>query len=275
MRKLLTSVLAILMACVFLLPSLSFAEIENGEGIVTVVDHSPEEILADALGEDCQPSVPEGMEKTVFEIDDRITVTKTSAFPYCAVAYMVVKGECGCEWFCTGFMVNRDRLLTAAHCLVCTDHSKWAKNITFYFGYKNRRTYVYKYTGGWSAYVGNVFRGKEYTTENDYGCIRFAKNVGDRVGWFGTHWNMSDGDIASTRLYVAGYRDGELKYDSGYVDETEKQYIRYRMDTVPGESGGPIFTGDYYAVGIHISGGTSSNVGYRLIQTVKSDLDGL
>ena len=97
----------------------------------------------------------------------------------------------------------------------------------------------------------------------------------DKVGWLGSYWGMSDSQIANQFLYVAGYRDGVLKYDYGFADAKSSQHIKYRMDTQPGNSGGPVFTRDYYAIGINIAENDSYNTGYRLTTTVKGDLDGL
>ena len=282
---------AIFLAALMILSSLTVyapAELageEGGEGEVLVLEHTEEEILpalelkpAEPFNPDpeTEPELPEEPEeRTVFDMDNRVTVKNTGEYPYSAIAYMVVKGKCGCGWTGSGFMVDRNKLLTAAHCLVCSKHSEWAKSITFYFGFRNKSSYRYKYNGKWTAYAGNLFRDREYSVDWDYGCVKLYKNVGDKVGWLGSYWGMSDSQIANQFLYVAGYRDGVLKYDYGFADAKSSQHIKYRMDTQPGNSGGPVFTRDYYAIGINIAENDSHNTGYRLTTTVKGDLDGL
>ena len=96
-----------------------------------------------------------------------------------------------------------------------------------------------------------------------------------KVGWFGTRWGLSDDALDLKFYYLAGYRDGTLKYDAGYVDVLSSQHIKYKMDTQPGYSGGPIYSSDYYAIGINIAENSSYNIGYRLTTTVKKDLDDL
>ncbi len=262
----------LLVLCPF---SICIAEEDEGEGTVVVLDHTDTDIPEEAALSESEPFIPNELEKTVFYPDGRTTVKSPSKFPYCAIAYMSIRGECGCTWTGSGFMVNADRLLTAAHCLVCTKHSKWAKNITFYFGYKNSRNYYYKYSGRWNAYAGNLFRDKEYTTNWDYGCVKLDKKVGNKVGWFGAHWGMSDDSLDMSFLYLAGYRDGVLKYDAGFAEALDSQHIKYKMDTQPGYSGGPVYTSDYYAVGINIAENSSYNIGYRLTTGVRKDLDDL
>ena len=247
---------------------------EDNEGIVNIVDEwkiPPEGFFAD-YSPDQEPFIPENLDRSIIGRDDRVTVNNPSSYPYSAIAYLEVTGKCGCSWTCSGFMVNKDRLLTAAHCLLCTDHSSWAKYIDFYFGYKNSRNYLYRYDGKWTAWAGNIFNNRKYTTDDDYGCVKFYKNVGDTTGWFGAHWDMPKSTMESKYLYVAGYRDSVLRYDSGWIDSVVGNEMYYKMDTVPGNSGGPIFTSDYLAVGINIASGGSANIGYLLTDTVRFNL---
>ena len=270
--------ISLLMAFLLLIPApagLATEADEGGEGTVEFfevpeLDPTAEEVLTET-----EPFIPDGMEKTIFNEDDRITVKNPSKFPYSAIAYLNVTGECGCTWTGTGFMVSKDQMLTAGHCLRCIKHYKWPKKITFYFGYKNARSYLYKYTGRWRIYVGNLYEDREYTTDWDFGCIRFAQNVGDRTGWFGSRYGLSDKQLDMKFMNVAGYRDGVLKYDTGFVEVLSSQHLKYRMDTLPGNSGGPVYDPDYYAVGINIAQNNSYNIGFRLVNFVREQIDAL
>ena len=257
--------------------TLSFAALAEAPGEGEVILFEPGEGVSDVLPEESEsaPFIPESMEKTIFGKDDRVLVNNPSAYPYSAIARLVVTGECGDTWNGTGFMVNKDRMLTASHCLVCTKHGKWAKAITFYFGYKSDKNYLYCYNGRWTAWAGNLFSDKTYSIAGDYGCIRFAKNVGDVTGWLGSRWNLPDSTLSSTYCYYAGYRDGVLRYDSGLPWTLDSEHIGFLMDTQPGNSGGPVFDSSYYAVGIIIAENDSYNVGYRMTNAVKERLDKL
>ena len=261
--------------CALLLMPAAWAE-EDNEGTVIVIDDwtATEDAAPEASTEE-DPFVPDTVDRAVFNADGRVTVFNPAAYPYSAIAYMDIVGTCGDHWSGTGFMVGKNRLLTASHCLVCSDHSAWAKTIDFYFGYKSRRNYLYRYSGRWTAWAGNLFKDRSYTTQNDFGCIRLKKNVGDTTGWLGAYWNRPDSAIESDYLYVAGYRDGMLKYDSGWAKVLDDTHMSYTIDAVAGNSGGPVFTWDNYCVGIHIAESKRFNIGYRLTSAVKRNLDNL
>ena len=248
---------------------------ERNEGTVIVVDDwgAAEDAVSELV--EVEPFVPDSMDRAVFGYDGRITVANPSVYPFSAIAYMEMTGACGDTWTGTGFMVSRDRMLTAGHCLRCATHSAWAKTIDFYFGYKNRKNCLYQYIGQWTGWAGNLFEDRQYSTLNDFGCIKLYKNVGDTVGWLGTYWDMPDYSVESSYLYVAGYRDGMLRYDSGMVRAQDATHLTYNIDAVAGNSGGPIFTSDNYAVGIHIAENDAFNIGYRLTTNVKNHMDGL
>ncbi|MCQ2457313.1 MAG: trypsin-like peptidase domain-containing protein [Clostridia bacterium] len=259
-------ILAVLSLILFILPFAGSAEeAEDNSGEVIIMD---EQTLTGEMspGTEVQPFIPEDVEqdRTIFGYDDRVTVKNPKNYPFSAIAYMEVHAGCGCKWTGSGFMVGEDRLMTAAHCLVCSDHSEWADQITFYFGYKSKNNYACKYNSRWTAYVGNTFPNRSYTADYDYGCVKLEKKkVGNTVGWFGMRWNDSLSTLTDTYVYVAGYRDG-LKYDTGYINDADRNKLYYTMDTLPGTSGGPIFDSDDYAIGINIAQNDSYNTGYRI-----------
>ena len=269
MKKILC--LLFLVMFIFSLTVPSFAEEEeSGEGTVEIIESAEEisEMLEEKSGE---PFAPDTVEKGIFGADGRITVSSPSTYPFSAIAFMEVKGKCGHNWEGSGFMVDKDMLITAAHCIVCPDCGQFAKTADFYFGYKNAKNYYYKYTGNWWAWAGNTFKNKEYTTAGDYAAIKLYKNVGDTTGWFGTWWNIPETSVKNHFFYAAGYRDKKLKYDLGTAEMTgDHEFLSFQMDTVPGNSGGPIFDTDYYAIGIIIAENPLNNIGHVLTDEVKT-----
>lgn len=265
-------------------PAVVFADesSQSNEGTVIVVDvwdaeesdiHEEEPFIPGDI--DKAALAPEDVNKSIIGTDDRVMVNDPYSYPFSAIALMNVTAKCGDSWSSTAFMVGPDRLITASHCLVCNEHSSWAECIDFYFGFNNYSDYRYHYGGKWTAYAGNIYDDHEYSIVNDFGVIKLYDNVGDIVGWFGTYWGMSDSSIESELLYEAGYRDGRIGYDLGFVKVLDNDHVYYTLDTVPGYSGGPIFTADNYAVGVNIAERDIDNIGFRLSNKVKNYLDSL
>ncbi len=277
MKKWLSLFLAV---ALLLTTAAAFAEdtdAENdGKGTVTLLDdiEAVPEDLDKALNS-TEPFAPDDVDKAVIGADNRITVDNTMSWPFSAIALMEVHGECGCNWQGTGFLVgNTGLMLTAAHCLVCPNHSKWADTIYFYFGYKSSGNYLYRYTGRWDAYVGNIFAQKKYSIEKDFAVVKISSDVPAVCGSLGAFWADDDSTVSSYYVNVAGYRDGKLRYDSGFLNVMDADHVNFLMDEVGGNSGGPIFTTDGYAVGIIIAETMDKNdnpiynVGYRLTYEV-------
>ncbi len=265
----LRKILALLL-CALLPFSMVLAEEAEAPNAVPGADRPLKEIIDTSAEsteepEEIAPYVPETLDRVIVGSDNRVTVSNPNAYPYSAIAYMVVQARCGCDWTCSGFMVGPRGLITGAHCLVCTKHHKTAERITFYFGYQSSRNYLYKYNNSVTFWYGTDFSdGKGYDDEWDYGYVLFNERVGDRTGWFGVSV-LTDGTVQTKYLTVAGYRDGKLKYDSSYADVISANVISYSADTLPGNSGCPVFyntSGDYYAMAINVAESDTAQKNY-------------
>ena len=200
--------------------------------------------------------VPDTLDRMIVGSDDRITADPCQ-YPYSAIAYMIVNAECGCSWSGSGFMAGKSLFMTAAHCMVCSTHHKWADQITFYFGYQSRKNYMCKYTGGWDAWVGDMFR-NGYRTDNDYAYLMLKEKIGIGTGWFGLRF-CGDEALKNGRYTVAGYRDGVLKYDRDRIGTVYDTTFTHYADALPGNSGCPIFDENNDVVGIHVAESRSMN----------------
>lgn len=236
-------------------------EDEGGEGTIEVADASVEP-TGDAVS--VEGFIPDDADKVIIGSDDRITVTKPGQYPFSTIAYMEVTGECGDQWVCTGFMVGKNCLLTAAHCMICPNHGKWAKKATFYFGFKSKSNCLYKYTGGWFGRAGTNFPNHRYDSEalsNDWCYLILDKNVGEKTGWLGFNC-ASDSEIRSHTYMVAGYRDYKLKYCWGNAEPYDSRVVGFTADDQPGNSGGPIFMTDNQAEAIIIAENETMQVNF-------------
>lgn len=212
--------------------------------------------------------IPENLyDRAVIGSDNRVVITDTSVYPFSCIAYMKVHMRCGCSSTSTGFMVGPKTLLTASHCLVCTDHHQSADRIDFYFGYKNDNYYFLKYSEPTQYWYGTDFP-NGYTREAeqwDYGLVQMNWNVGDQTGWFGIA-SLSDEDLSEYGYNLAGYRNGVLKADYGWVSNLTEYNFDHNADTESGYSGCPLFDIEYYATGINIASAydNSHNIARRI-----------
>ena len=214
---------------------------EGAAGTVTPAD-PPVSASGEEVPVITEGFVPDRLNKVVIGEDDRIQVFDTAEYPFSAIANMKVTGECGENWECTGFMVGKNFLLTAAHCMYCPEHQKWAQNVTFYFGYKSNSNCLMKYTGGWNAVVGTTFpEGYDFSGMSDDWCyVKLEKNVGEETGWLSFRC-AADSEINEQGYVVAGYRNNRLKYCYGEATVSDDHLILFDADDQPGNSGGPIF----------------------------------
>ena len=258
-----------LLLCLLLLcPMLGLGEAEGGEG--EIIFYEAEEIPSDLLSSETAPFAPENVDRVILGRDDRVTVSNPREYPYSAIANILGTYKCGCTMQGTGFMVGKDTLMTAAHCLVCQKHNEWAKTLDFYFGFKNRSNYLYSYNGRWTGYVNTTFP-NGYHSDNDWGYIRFEKNVGDSTGWFGMKF-LTDREIERGWYYVAGYKDNLLKYDIATMTALSSNQVNLDADVLPGNSGSPIFDKEYYVVALWTSFTDTENFAHRMTTEIYNKL---
>lgn len=260
MKKCIALLLALL---VFSLPTLALA----ATGIVFSAPHKP---------------------TAVFGEDDRVTITDPKAYPYSAIGNLYAVGECGHRWQGSCFMIGPDVMITAAHCLRCfhedcIDRYVPIKKADIYFGYKSQSDCLYHYNGGIEYWTGTDFRtsggGYDYVEENiiwDYAYLKLKEPVGNYTGYFGMMTPM-DSDYDDYGFYkdeciVAGYRDDILKADIGPVFCDGGVLLNYWMDDEAGNSGGPLFTPDCFAIGIIIAENSYENTARRLTPEIRDNM---
>lgn len=185
--------------------------------------------------------------------DNRTVISETSLYPFSAIAYIDVTSGCGHNgWSGSGFMISSNLLLTAGHIVYCQVCHAPARGIAFYFGYVNERNYLACNTGNnWRVFIPRqVAEGKNYQT-CDYAIFQLDEEIGETTGCFSIRYDVPDDELAGRSFHVAGYKNGILKHDVGEVFPQSEQYLTHYADMEAGNSGCPVYDGDYYVIAIN------------------------
>lgn len=265
----------------FLLLSVSVAcsEEENKERLAVTVHLIDNEALNDELTNaeaKGSPIIPESLEegKAVIGYDNRIVIANPYQYPYSAIAYILAEGTCGCAWTGTGFMISNRWMMTAGHCMYCTQHHKPVKYASFFFGYEDERNYLLFQDAGCTIWVSESVQEERDYHEDDYAFVRFDDPIGEYTGCFGYWYDAPDSIIESEAIYCVGYRDGVLKSDYDWVRVLNSKFLTHTIDMVAGNSGCPLFDKDYYVVAINTAEARdgTENYGVRLTDQMQKSM---
>jgi len=172
--------------------------------------------------------------------DERKLVKNTKKYPYRAVVLIRFKTPEGSSR-CTGWMINKNTLATAGHCLY--------KPGVGWYNYKKYKMYP-GYTGS-SAPYGSCKAKDLYTVagwandgrdDYDYGAIKLKCKVGKKTGWFGYFWTSAS--LQGKKIKIAGYPgDKPLTQwrSKGTVKVSQVRRVYYDNDTFGGMSGSPVY----------------------------------
>jgi glutamyl endopeptidase len=205
-----------------------------------------------------------GYTDTVIGPDGRVQEAVPTTYPWGAIAHLQTN-----QGGCTGFMLSRDVLVTAGHCVHW--NGSWVTSYTVTPG----RTGNTKPFGSCSGGIADVWTTwnwiNGYPSDHDYGLIKLTCDIGYSTGWFGWWYNPSE-NLVNQYFYVEGY-PGDKPYgtmwwdgDSTYSQTANKLW--YWIDTAGGESGSPVYhynsvtpglCGGWCVTGIHTNGVSGSN----------------
>lgn len=219
--------------------------------------------------------------ESVFPPDGRTRVTPTTSYPWRTVAQLFMTFPNSATGSCSGAIVDDFHVLTAGHCVYSHGNGGWASSVQVipgmdagYMPYNLAwATYMRSYTG-WTVSA---------QTEHDWALVTLDRNVGTFTGWMGRMTAASSSTIYTGTLNTAGYpcnvgvgtctypktptNSMWLDYNTG---RTATEYNHwYYMDTMPGQSGSPVWryvNPDRWILTVHTTGddGSNSNHGTRL-----------
>ncbi len=220
--------------------------------------------------------------ETVHGVDNRVRISPASAYPWRAIASLLITAADNSQWIGTGWFISPRTLITAGHC-VCIKGSGvpgrdgWVRRIVVMPGrdgaslpYGSVTATSFRSVAGWST-SGNP--------EFDYGAIILPTPLGSTTGTFG-YGNYPDLDLMTVVGNIAGYPgdkpSGTLWYDARRVAAVSARKVHYDIDTAGGQSGAPVYrivNGARIAVAVHAYGGATTNSGTRINADVMANLN--
>ncbi|HEU5476186.1 MAG TPA: trypsin-like serine protease [Actinophytocola sp.] len=201
---------------------------------------------------------------TVIPPDGRVQEAVPASYPWGAIAHLATnKGDC------TGFMLSRDVLVTAGHCVHW--NGSWVTSYTVTPGRTGGSAPFGSCSGGindvWTTW--NWING--YPTDHDYGLVKLTCDIGYSTGWFGW-WYHTGENLANQYFYVEGYPvdkpEGTMWWDGDYTYSQTPNKLWYWIDTHNGQSGSPVYhynsvtpglCGGWCVTGIHTNGVAGTN----------------
>lgn len=230
-------------------------------------DPAPE----DATGDDGTVSTD-----SVIGTDNRSRITATTSYPSRTVAYLTSSGV-----RCTGFLVSKDTLVTAGHCVHPGGTGSTADFYDSFRAYPGKNGTTNPYGGcGWSQVWTDTAWINDANGSHDWGVIKLNCSIGNTVGWLGYRWQGAS--LTGTNVTVRGY-PGDKAYATLWTHGGSVQYsytniLGYTIDTAGGQSGSPAYDANLYAVGIHVRGAGGSiayNQAKRITESLFNIIQGI
>lgn len=186
------------------------------------------------LSTSCGKSPGDSKINNVFGADDRVAMT-TLDYPWRTIGYIADVG-------CTGTMVAKDLVLTAAHCVIDSNTKKLRNDITnFHPNYINGSSILKSYIQHiwWGTTEPDKFRG------DDWAILKLREPIGNSVGWLGVE--STTANSFPDLLTVAGYSNNFMNGRTAGVHHNcqtkrrlqEENMIYHDCDMSRGSSGGP------------------------------------
>ncbi|HET9143565.1 trypsin-like serine peptidase [Actinophytocola sp.] len=217
--------------------------------------------LGAATGKATDKAAPVGTD-SVIGPDGRVQESVPSTFPWGGIAHLETN-----QGGCTGFMLSRDVLVTAGHCVHF--NGSWVTSYTVTPG----RTGNSKPFGTCSGGIADVWTTwnwiNGYPSDYDYGLVKLTCDIGYSTGWFGWSYNTGE-NLVGQYLYVEGYPGdkpyGTMWWDGDTVYSQTANKLWYWVDTFGGQSGSPVYRYSssgpcvgWCVIGIHTNGVAGTN----------------
>lgn len=179
----------------------------------------------------------EPSQESIIGWDSRLRVY-TRNYPTRAIVFIEFNGN----HLCSGFMYSPRMVATAGHCVHTGGTAGAFRNKNLMKVYAGR-------DGALSPFgfctVLRLHTVVGWATNNDprfdYGAMRLNCTVGNTVGWFGMYTPGAPDNTPATISGYPGDKPRDQWTSSDKIRQTSNERIAYRMDTIGGHSGSPVW----------------------------------
>lgn len=210
-------------------------------------------------GNQAKGEINNNIDESVIGPDDRKIVKDIKKFPNRSIVFIKSYYDDINYSSGTGFIIDDNAVLTAAHVITSDFKDIEIKKITISAGYKEE-----KETLGSARVIKTYVKPEWKNFRNplfDLALLILDKPLGKELGKLKLSDKAKLGEFVSTSGYpgqnknnVQNIRAGNQYYSSGEIEYITKNKLYYNLDTEPGQSGSPVFNDKNDVIAIHTNG---------------------